>query len=417
MMNESTIIDTPEFFRQLDDEFIDIKTVKDDTFVYKGKDVRVNSTWELPIIIQWPGSSIDFEFTTASGGIEFGIVFVPATDDEQNQDELQVETIEEMTRVRSDLERISGSFTPPSEGVVFFIWDNIYDWSAVKHLSYSVDVFQPSFTLPDIDRSEASLQLLSDVVDDIETSTLRLEHGEDEIEYYTPNVEALSSQYEHLRIELANKIASLSMLDAEEDALVSFINSNHDSIAGIGIRCLNKHLLSVVLSYLYHPQYEVMDGGAGIVCSYWRQIVQDIRLNGIITGPVEVFHVRPEKLRFVKRSESNVEPLDSMIAYFQDAERHRWALLGTKNSYLNTIYIILLSYSIAPCNILTTSYVTCPLLQRHLFHHFHPHFHPLFYSPFFFTPCFSTPLFSPLFFLTIIGSFPCPRCHGHDRYR
>ena len=151
MMNESTIIDTPEFFRQLDDEFIDIKTVKDDTFVYKGKDVRVNSTWELPIIIQWPGSSIDFEFTTASGGIEFGIVFVPATDDEQNQDELQVETIEEMTRVRSDLERISGSFTPPSEGVVFFIWDNIYDWSAVKHLSYSVDVFQPSFTLPDID--------------------------------------------------------------------------------------------------------------------------------------------------------------------------------------------------------------------------------------------------------------------------
>ena len=328
-MIDSTKIDTPEFFRELDDEFINIKSVKDDTFVYKGKDVRVNSTWELPIVIQWPGSSIDFEFTTASGGIEFGIVFVPATD-EQPADEadLQIETIEEMTLVRSDLERISGSFIPPSEGVVFFLWDNVYDWSAVKHLSYAVDVFQPSFSLPDMDRSEAALSLLSDVVEDIETSTLRLEHGEDEIEYFTPNVEELSMQYESLRLQLANKMALLSMLDAEEDRLVSLINSNYDSIAGVGIRCLNKHLLSVVLSYIYHPQYGLMDGGAGLVCSSWRQIVHDLRTNGIVSGPVEAFHVRPEKLRFVKRSEGNVRPLHAVMTYYQNAARHRWALMG-----------------------------------------------------------------------------------------
>ena len=31
-----------------------------------------------------------------------------------------------MGRIRSDLQTIAGSFTPPSEGVVFFLWDNTY---------------------------------------------------------------------------------------------------------------------------------------------------------------------------------------------------------------------------------------------------------------------------------------------------
>ena len=60
------------------------------------------------------------------GAIEFGIVFVPALEEDQQQNDLEVETVEDMGRIRSDLQTIVGSFSPPSEGVVFFLWDNTY---------------------------------------------------------------------------------------------------------------------------------------------------------------------------------------------------------------------------------------------------------------------------------------------------
>lgn len=49
-----------------------------------------------------------------------------ALEADQTQSDLDVHTIEEMGRIRSDLQTIEGSFTPPSEGVVFFLWDNTY---------------------------------------------------------------------------------------------------------------------------------------------------------------------------------------------------------------------------------------------------------------------------------------------------
>lgn len=74
------------------------------------------------------------------GAIEFGIVFVPALEEDQQQSDLEVETIEEMGRIRSDLQTISGSFTPPSEGVVFFLWDNTYvHFLFFMYLSSAVD--------------------------------------------------------------------------------------------------------------------------------------------------------------------------------------------------------------------------------------------------------------------------------------
>ena len=60
-------METATFFANLDKEFIDLDRVVDETFFYKGADVLVQSTWELPIIIQWPGSTIKFEFSTARG--------------------------------------------------------------------------------------------------------------------------------------------------------------------------------------------------------------------------------------------------------------------------------------------------------------------------------------------------------------
>lgn len=60
-------MDNKAYFENLDKEFININRVVDDTFIYKGADVLVQSTWELPIIIQWPDSTVKFEFSTTQG--------------------------------------------------------------------------------------------------------------------------------------------------------------------------------------------------------------------------------------------------------------------------------------------------------------------------------------------------------------
>lgn len=60
-------METQAFFKSLDKEFIGLDRIVDETFYYKGADVLVQSTWELPIIIQWPGSTLKFEFSTAQG--------------------------------------------------------------------------------------------------------------------------------------------------------------------------------------------------------------------------------------------------------------------------------------------------------------------------------------------------------------
>lgn len=53
-----------------------------------------------------------------------------------------------MSIVRSNYEPISGSFEVPYEGVVFFMWDNNFDWSANKQISYIIEVKQVRVQLP-----------------------------------------------------------------------------------------------------------------------------------------------------------------------------------------------------------------------------------------------------------------------------
>ena len=67
LWSESFAMETKAFFENLDKEFIGLDRIVDETFYYKGADVLVQSTWELPIIIQWPGSTLKFEFSTAQG--------------------------------------------------------------------------------------------------------------------------------------------------------------------------------------------------------------------------------------------------------------------------------------------------------------------------------------------------------------
>jgi hypothetical protein len=62
-----------EFFFNLDSDFHDVEKVYDDTYSYNATGVQVINTWELPIVIQWPNSTIRFKFSTAPGDIHFGM--------------------------------------------------------------------------------------------------------------------------------------------------------------------------------------------------------------------------------------------------------------------------------------------------------------------------------------------------------
>ncbi len=110
----------------------------------------VQSTWELPIVIQWPESSVKFEFSCTPSDITFGVVFVAAPEEDQDVDDLEIETIEEMALVNSENGSVTGSFDVPCEGVVFFLWDNKYDWTANKKISYLIEVMQVSMELHSI---------------------------------------------------------------------------------------------------------------------------------------------------------------------------------------------------------------------------------------------------------------------------
>lgn len=61
-----------EFFFNLDNDFHDIQKTTDDTFAYNATGVQVQNTWELPIVVQWPNSTIKFRFSTRPGDIHFG---------------------------------------------------------------------------------------------------------------------------------------------------------------------------------------------------------------------------------------------------------------------------------------------------------------------------------------------------------
>ena len=111
-----------EFFSDLDRDFAGLKSASDDVFIYNSTDVLVQTTWELPIVIQWPESVVNFEFNSHQGNISFTIVFVAAPMEDQDPDDLEIETIQTIEKANSEIEPISGSFELPCEGVVFFIW-------------------------------------------------------------------------------------------------------------------------------------------------------------------------------------------------------------------------------------------------------------------------------------------------------
>lgn len=121
--DEEDEMDNARYFRELDTDFINISKVVDDSFFYSAIDVLVQNTWELPIIIQWPGARVKFRFTTGNGEIFFGIAFVAAPEEGESHhyDDLDVKLLQEIDRVKSEDSFIEGDFELSSEGVVIFL--------------------------------------------------------------------------------------------------------------------------------------------------------------------------------------------------------------------------------------------------------------------------------------------------------
>ena len=78
------------------------------------------------------------------GDIFFGVAFIPALDEGQDKDDIEVEIIEEINHVNSSTETICGNFKLPCEGVVLIMFDNGYDWTSIKKLSYVIEVTEVS---------------------------------------------------------------------------------------------------------------------------------------------------------------------------------------------------------------------------------------------------------------------------------
>jgi hypothetical protein len=261
-----------DYFHDFDRDFINIDKAENETFQYKSTDVLIQSHWELPIIVTWPKSKISFEFSSKNGDLSFGIFFVPALEEGQEESELEVESIEDLYRTESGSQTIKGFFDLPMEGVIFFMWDNAFDYFANKQLSYKIDVMQPSFTTVDAERCERAMPELLNTFQDIDTAYLRLQDAEDFLMTEGNVTLNLEAEIKAVEDELLGRREELVELVEEETECLDTIEWYFERISGVGIRCLNKHLLSVVFGFI--PRF----GAAGCVNKYWREIAKETRV-------------------------------------------------------------------------------------------------------------------------------------------
>ena len=258
--NEDEGLSTQELFRELDYDFIGLRKLGDETYTYKAIDVRVQDTLELPIIIQWPDSVINFEFTIKPTDIFFSIYFVAAPENDmerQHYSEVEIETVKDKEKVTCD-EVTEGTYKPPCEGVVFFVWDNTHDWSAIKNVSYKIEVIEPSFKGMEEVRLLKSSEILKDIVDDNTACMICLADASEIAENIGAENKIINEQIKNAEETLARKIAELQRLRQLEKEMVTAINDNLEKIPGLCIRALNKHLLSAVLGiWMYHPLHQL----------------------------------------------------------------------------------------------------------------------------------------------------------------
>ncbi|KAJ1442888.1 hypothetical protein B484DRAFT_426708 [Ochromonadaceae sp. CCMP2298] len=239
-----------EYFQSLDKDFEGFKSTADEVFVYNATDVLVQSTWELPIVVQYPDSTVHYQFCASPGSITFGVVFVAAPEEEQDLSDLEIETVEDMQMVNSDLDAVTGSFEVPCEGVVFFMWDNTFDWSANKQISYTIEVKQPAFAHNDQLRVDSASADMPPLLEELQSCLVRRADAQDSIEHTQADVAFLQEQLSDLQLLLEQKQTEQRALQLEVVGAKETVGLKDILLQGLCVRTLDRAILSHVLSYL-----------------------------------------------------------------------------------------------------------------------------------------------------------------------
>lgn len=228
--------DNALYFKDIDKGFNSIDRLNDDVFRYNGQDVLVQSTWELPIIIQYPNSKIKFEVSSNEGDIQFGIMFVAALEEDQPDEDMVTEVIDDMGIVETHIKPYTGEFTPRCEGVVFFVWDNSHDWWSNKNISYVIELYQPTFTAIDTERQHLSLNLLPDVISTYTEECIKAADMADHSEALMLKIPLIEKKIEQLQKQLDLHKTELASITTRAEASTKIIETLDSRVLGLCIR-------------------------------------------------------------------------------------------------------------------------------------------------------------------------------------
>jgi hypothetical protein len=120
--------------------------------------------------------------------------------------------------------------------------------------------------------------VLKDVLEDLETKSIRLADAEDYIVYSGNEVLLLENNIKRLTRDLEAKKHQLEAAEADADKALKKIDYYFEVIAGTGIRCLNQHMLSYVFGYL-KPSANIIT-----VCKYWKWTLLACKDKPVITA-------------------------------------------------------------------------------------------------------------------------------------
>lgn len=186
--------------------------------------VNVRLTFEVPVQIKNPyGCTVSYRFTTTPSDISFGLYFRDVDGNES--------TLKENDRVPSHIGAANGTIHPSYEGVIYFRWDNSYNWLTVKELTYLIEVISSiepiGLPVPDVMERTPLKPTKAPQLDSPPPHIVMLETQ------LKREVEALQKQITLLKIESAKDKDEMAMKDAEIATLREQLASEGSKLADI----------------------------------------------------------------------------------------------------------------------------------------------------------------------------------------
>ena len=100
--------------------------------------IKAGTSFELPVMVSKPGTTVHWVFHTKGYDIRFGIA--------RGRPGSNREFLVANTTYAPDSPQ-QGKIVFPDAGDYFLVWDNTYSWIREKNVVYSVDIILPDLTL------------------------------------------------------------------------------------------------------------------------------------------------------------------------------------------------------------------------------------------------------------------------------